>query len=143
MYGDECKFGGGKVLREGMGQATDWPPSDTLDLLITNALIIDWSGIYKVCCPVLLPPTTPSLTNYTGGHWHQRWTHSWDWQGRKPTRYAGCSRQNGLRFRYRDHRGRKNDSHRRGYRCTRTLHLPSTMARGIVNYKVNHQSLMA
>lgn len=46
-YGEECKFGGGKVLREGMGQATGRPDSETLDLVITNALIIDWSGIYK------------------------------------------------------------------------------------------------
>ncbi|KAI8099344.1 urease [Halteromyces radiatus] len=44
-YGDECKFGGGKVLREGMGQATNVP--EALDLVITNALIIDYSGIYK------------------------------------------------------------------------------------------------
>ncbi|KAG9118762.1 Urease, partial [Ceratobasidium sp. 392] len=48
VYGDECKFGGGKVLREGMGQATNRPQdSNVLDLLITNALIVDWSGIYK------------------------------------------------------------------------------------------------
>ncbi|KDN40287.1 hypothetical protein RSAG8_08197, partial [Rhizoctonia solani AG-8 WAC10335] len=70
-YGDECKFGGGKVLREGMGQACsdmahyDEDPVcqacnkkhaeslacrdryEVLDLLITNALVIDWSGIYK------------------------------------------------------------------------------------------------
>lgn len=46
-YGDECKFGGGKVLREGMGQATGRPDAETLDLVITNALIIDWNGIYK------------------------------------------------------------------------------------------------
>ncbi|KAI0244709.1 Urease [Massospora cicadina] len=47
VYGDECKFGGGKVLREGMGQATGFNGADVLDLLITNALIIDYSGIYK------------------------------------------------------------------------------------------------
>ncbi|KAG8848727.1 hypothetical protein FRB91_010533 [Serendipita sp. 411] len=47
VYGDECKFGGGKVIREGMGQATDRPASQCIDLLITNALIVDWSGIYK------------------------------------------------------------------------------------------------
>ncbi|GAA5999785.1 hypothetical protein JCM10207_005910 [Rhodosporidiobolus poonsookiae] len=47
VYGDECKFGGGKVIREGMGQATGLPDSETLDLIITNALIIDWNGIYK------------------------------------------------------------------------------------------------
>ncbi|KAH8917337.1 urease [Atractiella rhizophila] len=46
-YGDELKFGGGKVLREGMGQATGRPDAETLDLVITNALIVDWSGIYK------------------------------------------------------------------------------------------------
>ena len=38
----------GKTIREGMGQATNRPAADTLDLVITNALIIDWSGIYKV-----------------------------------------------------------------------------------------------
>ncbi|KAI0360098.1 urease [Trametes cingulata] len=47
VYGDEVKFGGGKSIREGMGQATDRPASESLDLVITNALIIDWSGIYK------------------------------------------------------------------------------------------------
>jgi urease len=48
VYGDEVKFGGGKSIREGMGQATDRPASETLDLVITNALIVDWSGIFKV-----------------------------------------------------------------------------------------------
>src|SRR4051795_11450482 len=47
VYGDECKFGGGKVLRDGMGQATGVPEADALDLVITNALIVDWTGIYK------------------------------------------------------------------------------------------------
>jgi len=47
VYGDECKFGGGKVLREGMGQAAGVSQNDALDLLITNALIIDYTGIYK------------------------------------------------------------------------------------------------
>ncbi|KZS98634.1 urease [Sistotremastrum niveocremeum HHB9708] len=47
VYGDECKFGGGKVIREGMGQATNRSHTETIDLLITNALIVDWSGIYK------------------------------------------------------------------------------------------------
>ncbi len=46
-YGDECKFGGGKVLREGMGQATGIPTSQQLDTLITNALIVDYTGIFK------------------------------------------------------------------------------------------------
>ncbi|KAF8211933.1 urease [Mycena galopus ATCC 62051] len=47
VYGDEVKFGGGKSIREGMGQATNRPASEALDLVITNALIVDWSGIYK------------------------------------------------------------------------------------------------
>ncbi|KAH7319981.1 urease [Stachybotrys elegans] len=47
VYGDECKFGGGKTLREGMGQATGRPDSESLDLVIVNALIVDWTGIYK------------------------------------------------------------------------------------------------
>jgi urease subunit alpha len=47
VYGDECKFGGGKVLRDGMGQATGVPEDRALDLVITNALVIDWTGIYK------------------------------------------------------------------------------------------------
>jgi len=46
-YGDECKFGGGKVLREGMGQAAGVGPDIALDVVITNALIIDWTGIIK------------------------------------------------------------------------------------------------
>lgn len=45
--GDECKFGGGKTLREGMGQATGIPAAQQLDTVITNALIIDYTGIYK------------------------------------------------------------------------------------------------
>ena len=47
VYGDECKFGGGKVLREGMGQACGVDSDKALDLVITNALILDSTGIYK------------------------------------------------------------------------------------------------
>src|SRR5687767_7140864 len=46
-YGDECKFGGGKVLRDGMGQAAGVADRGALDCVITNALIIDWTGIRK------------------------------------------------------------------------------------------------
>src|SRR3954469_4862117 len=46
-YGDECKFGGGKVLREGMGQAAGIGQADALDCVITNALIVDYTGIIK------------------------------------------------------------------------------------------------
>src|SRR5215467_8314363 len=47
VYGDECKFGGGKVLRDGMGQATGVHEADALDVVITNALVVDHTGIYK------------------------------------------------------------------------------------------------
>lgn len=46
-YGDECAFGGGKTLRDGIGQASGRAAADCLDLVITNALIVDWSGIFK------------------------------------------------------------------------------------------------
>jgi urease subunit alpha len=47
VYGDECKFGGGKVIRDGMGQASGVAAADALDLLITNAVVIDWTGVFK------------------------------------------------------------------------------------------------
>ncbi|KAL5760114.1 hypothetical protein ACOSP7_018613 [Xanthoceras sorbifolium] len=47
VYGDECVFGGGKVIRDGMGQACGYPPADALDTVITNAVIIDYTGIFK------------------------------------------------------------------------------------------------
>ena len=47
VYGDECKFGGGKVLRDRMGQAAGVGDDQALDVVITNALVIDWTGIYK------------------------------------------------------------------------------------------------
>lgn len=47
IYGEECKFGGGKVLRDGMGQCSGALEEEALDLLITNALILDYTGIVK------------------------------------------------------------------------------------------------
>src|SRR5438034_11737719 len=47
VYGDECKFGGGKVIREGMGQAAGVGAEDALDCVITNALVVDPTGIFK------------------------------------------------------------------------------------------------
>jgi urease len=41
VYGDECKFGGGKTIREGMGQQTGVLADQALDVVITNALIVD------------------------------------------------------------------------------------------------------
>jgi urease subunit alpha len=47
VYGEECKFGGGKVLRDGQGQSSGAHAAVVLDLLITNALVLDHTGIYK------------------------------------------------------------------------------------------------
>ncbi|CCI31014.1 MAG: urease subunit alpha [Microcystis sp.] len=46
-YGDEVKFGGGKVIRDGMGQSPISREDGAVDLVITNALILDWWGIVK------------------------------------------------------------------------------------------------
>ncbi|MEX0350587.1 MAG: urease subunit alpha [Paracoccaceae bacterium] len=46
-YGEEVKFGGGKVIRDGMGQSQATRAEGAVDTVITNALIVDHSGIYK------------------------------------------------------------------------------------------------
>jgi urease subunit alpha len=46
-YGDEVKFGGGKVIRDGMGQSPIGREAGAVDTVITNALILDWWGIVK------------------------------------------------------------------------------------------------
>lgn len=46
-YGDEVKFGGGKVIRDGMGQHPTATRDEVMDLVFTNAIIIDYTGIYK------------------------------------------------------------------------------------------------
>ncbi|WP_377190866.1 urease subunit alpha [Ruegeria meonggei] len=46
-YGEEVKFGGGKVIRDGMGQSQVTRAEGAVDTVITNALILDHSGIYK------------------------------------------------------------------------------------------------
>ena len=46
-YGDEVKFGGGKVIRDGMGQSPISRAEGAVDTVITNALILDWWGVVK------------------------------------------------------------------------------------------------
>ncbi|PJJ54893.1 urease subunit alpha [Hymenobacter chitinivorans] len=77
VYGEECKFGGGKVLRDGMGQAAGISQNEALDLVITNALVLDYTGIYKADIgikngrisgigkagnPHIMPGVTPGMT---------------------------------------------------------------------------------
>ena len=47
IYGEEVKFGGGKVIRDGMGQSQFSRGAGAMDTVITNALILDWWGIVK------------------------------------------------------------------------------------------------
>ena len=47
IYGEEVKFGGGKVIRDGMGQSQATRAEGAVDTVITNALIVDHTGIYK------------------------------------------------------------------------------------------------
>jgi urease subunit alpha len=46
VYGDEVKFGGGKVIRDGMGQSQAMA-AEVADVVITNALILDYWGVIK------------------------------------------------------------------------------------------------
>jgi len=46
-YGEEVKFGGGKVIRDGMGQSQVTRADGAVDTVITNALVVDHTGIYK------------------------------------------------------------------------------------------------
>ena len=47
IYGEEVKFGGGKVIRDGMGQSQAARAEGAVDTVVTNALVVDWTGIYK------------------------------------------------------------------------------------------------
>src|SRR5690606_8580768 len=47
IYGEEVKFGGGKVIRDGMGQSQRTRAEGAVDTVITNALVVDHTGIYK------------------------------------------------------------------------------------------------
>lgn len=47
LYGEEVKFGGGKVIRDGMGQSQITNAEGAMDTVITNALIVDHWGIVK------------------------------------------------------------------------------------------------
>ena len=47
VYGEEAKFGGGKSIRDGMGQTCTYEEKDCLDCVITNVVIMDYTGIYK------------------------------------------------------------------------------------------------
>ena len=63
LYGEEVKFGGGKVIRDGMGQSQRMH-ADVMDTVITNAVIIDHWGIVKADIGIkngLIAATSPFL----------------------------------------------------------------------------------
>ena len=64
-YGEEVKFGGGKVIRDGMGQSQR-TSKESVDVVITNALILDHWGIVKADIGIKIG------------------SHRWYWKSRKP-----------------------------------------------------------
>jgi hypothetical protein len=136
----------GKVCRDGMGQANirrDIAVADplhfqfpgllitqVLDLLITNALIIDWSGIYKVSIisSLCLPKFTRSP--HQGGYWCSRRQDRWTRESGKPTWDEGRAPRSPCRLEDRSDRRRKVDRNGRGSRCTCALYMPSAVERG-------------
>jgi urease subunit alpha len=59
-YGEEVKFGGGKVIRDGMGQSQRTRAQGAVDTVITNALILDHWGIIKAMWPSRTAASRPS-----------------------------------------------------------------------------------
>ena len=107
-YGEEVKFGGGKTIRDGMGQSqrVNGPgAAEAVDLVITNALILDHWGIVKADIGIARP-----------AHLRHR-------QGRQPRRAAGRGHRH--RPGHRGHRRRGHDRHRRRHRQPHPLHLPA------------------
>src|ERR1700760_2976741 len=47
LYGEEVKFGGGKVIRDGMGQSQSSRAAGAVDTVITNAVVLDYCGVFK------------------------------------------------------------------------------------------------
>ena len=107
-HGEEVKFGGGKTIRDGMGQSqriNGIGPGDAVDCVITNALIVDHWGIVKADIGI--------RGQRIFGHR----------QGRQPGRAAG--REHRHRPGHRDHRRRRHDRHRRRHRQPHPLDLPA------------------
>ena len=104
-YGEEVKFGGGKVIRDGMGQSQVTNKQGAVDTVITNALILDHWGIVK------------ADVGLKEGKIHS------DRQGRQPGHSAGCDHHH--RAGHRGDRRRRQDPHRRRLRHAHPFHLPA------------------
>ncbi len=104
-YGEEVKFGGGKVIRDGMGQSQVTNRQGAADTVITNALIVDHWGIVKADVAI----KEGMISRHR--------------QGRQSRHPAG--RQHRHRPRHRRDRGRGQDPHRRRIRQPHPFHLPA------------------
>ncbi len=117
LYGEEVKFGGGKVIRDGMGQSQRSQAEGAVDTVITNALILDHWGIVKADVAI----TNGRIAAHR--------------QGRQPGRAA--RRDHHHRPRHRGHRRRGQDPHRRRRRRAHPLHLPAA-GRGGAGVRHHH-----
>ena len=104
IYGEEVKFGGGKVIRDGMGQSQMTRERGAVDTVITNALILDHWGIVKADIGIAMAASRRR-------------------QGRQSGHPAG--RRHRHRPLDRGDRRRGQDRHRRRLRLPRPLHLPA------------------
>ena len=105
VYGEEVKFGGGKVIRDGMGQSQKSRAEGAVDTVVTNAVILDHWGIVKA-----------DIGIRDGRISRHR-------QGRQPRYPAGGRHRD--RARHRGDRRRGPDRHRRRHRRAYPLHLPA------------------
>ena len=94
-YGEEVKFGGGKVIRDGMGQSQASQAEGAVDTVITNALIIDHWGIVKADVAITNGRIAKIGKAGNPGHPAERGYHHWSGHG--------------------DYRRRGQDPHRRRY----------------------------
>ena len=106
-----------------MGQATNRSASEALDLVITNALIIDWSGIFKVLYWQSSQPVLLIEHLYLGRYWCQEWLDCRPRKGWESGCHGWRPSLSHNRFKYRSDRRRKVNCHCWGYRCTHPLHL--------------------
>ena len=109
-YGEEVKFGGGKVIRDGMGQSQITNKQGAVDTVITNALILDHWGIVKADVGIKDGNIYRDRQSRQSGHSARRHHH------RRP--------------RHRGDRRRRQNPHRRRLRHPHPFHLPAAGRRG-------------
>ena len=97
LYGEEVKFGGGKVIRDGMGQSQATRAQGAMDTVITNALILDHSGIYKADIGLKERPhrrhRQGRQSRYAECRHHHHWAINGDHCRRRQDHHGGRHRQ--------------------------------------------------